>query len=792
MLPTLPRFAWAALLVLLLAASLAGAETGPTPSPAAPTPKDWETTLARADAYVRAARPDSVSQLELSAALQQVDQLARARRADIAGEIDQLNGLLKALGPPPAQGAPPEAADLEQRRRELNDQIADARARLAETDLAIARAASLQQELSRLYRQTFWGNLLERQGSPLAAESLAGASADLVRVSGALLRRPVDAVLASLSAPDAASRWSWPFAAVMAAALLGAWRLRRIVLRRYGPDPAQPEPGYARRLLGGLATVFADGLLPTFFLAALYYWVAPGVPFVAPATDSLLALFLFIAFLVLVVAAARAGLVPRLAGWGLTGAPPAIARRIAWWVIALAIVFAVDQLLVALAGEPSPSAGFISVYALLFGAAEAAAIVGLGQPSLWRAAQPTGDGEVSRGIMLARALRNLISLLAVAGVAAIALGYVRLGRFVIANLIETGLVVAGLILVRGLAMQLLGWICRPTPKPGGAPARAAIPWAIEYALRGLVDLALIALAADIVLPFWGVPPQDLGRWTQSVINGVSIGSATVSPLDIGLAILVLIAGLLITRLIREDLTKRLLPGTGLDPGIQNSISIGVGYAGITLTVLLAVSAGGISLSSLLIVAGALGVGIGFGLQTIVNNFVSGLILLVERPVKVGDWVVVGGFEGNVRRINVRSTEIETFDRATVFVPNSQLVTAAVINYTYRNRFGRAQVRVAVAADTDKGQVRDLLLGCARAHKEVAMFPAVDVSLDDIGGGGAVFTLSAYVDDVNRKGVIATDLRIAIDAALAAAGIRLAVQHIEVALPGATPGEAVIR
>jgi len=209
-------------------------------------------------------------------------------------------------------------------------------------------------------------------------------------------------------------------------------------------------------------------------------------------------------------------------------------------------------------------------------------------------------------------------------------------------------------------------------------------------------------------------------------------------------------------------------------------------------VLLAISAGGLSLSSLLIVAGALGVGIGFGLQTIVNNFVSGLILLVERPVKVGDWVVVGGFEGSVRRINVRSTEIETFDRATVFVPNSQLVTAAVINYTYRNRFGRAQVRVVVAADSDKGQVRDLLVGCARAHKEVAMFPAVDVSLDEIGGHGAVFTLSAYIDDVNRKGVIATDLRIAIDAELTAAGIQLAVQQIEVALPGAAPGEALIR
>jgi small-conductance mechanosensitive channel len=369
------------------------------------------------------------------------------------------------------------------------------------------------------------------------------------------------------------------------------------------------------------------------------------------------------------------------------------------------------------------------------------------------------------------------------------LGYVRLGRFVIADLIETGLVVAGLVLLRGLAQQAIGWLCRPPQRPGAAPRRSGVPWAAEYALRGVVDLALIAVAADIVLPFWGVPPQDLGRWTQSVLNGVAIGNVTISPIDIGFAILVLIAGLLVTRLIREDLTRRLLPGTGLDPGIQNSISVGVGYAGITLSLLLAISAGGISLSSLLIVAGALGVGIGFGLQTIVNNFVSGLILLVERPVKVGDWVIIGGFEGNVRRINVRATEIETFDRGTVFVPNSQLMTAAIVNFTHRNRFGRAQIRVAVAHGSDKAKVRDILLASVHAHREVALFPAADISLDEIGPGGLVFMLSAYVDDVNRRGAIATDLRVAIDDALAAAGIRLAVQQIEVAMPGGRPPAA---
>ena len=159
-----------------------------------------------------------------------------------------------------------------------------------------------------------------------------------------------------------------------------------------------------------------------------------------------------------------------------------------------------------------------------------------------------------------------------------------------------------------------------------------------------------------------------------------------------------------------------------------------------LAALLAISYAGFDITNLAIVAGALSVGIGFGLQSIVNNFVSGLILLIERPIKVGDRIVVGDQQGMVRRISVRATEIETFDRASLIVPNSELITGRVLNWTHRDSLGGVSVKVGVGYDADPEQVIAILRKCANEHREVLRSPAPGASFEGFGDSALIFGL----------------------------------------------------
>ncbi len=221
----------------------------------------------------------------------------------------------------------------------------------------------------------------------------------------------------------------------------------------------------------------------------------------------------------------------------------------------------------------------------------------------------------------------------------------------------------------------------------GVGLRSATLDKISVISVGLLKLLLIVVALALVLAPWGLESTDILVSLQAAFFGVQVGGVTISLSTIAIGVFVFALGIGATKAMQGWLENQFLPTTSMDPGLRNSITTAAGYVGFTAAVAIAVSAVGLSLERLTLVASALSVGIGFGLQSVVSNFVSGLILLWERPIRVGDQVVVGDVEGIVKRINVRSTEIATFDRATVIVPNSNLISGVVRNRVRNDRTG---------------------------------------------------------------------------------------------------------
>src|SRR6476660_2868241 len=219
---------------------------------------------------------------------------------------------------------------------------------------------------------------------------------------------------------------------------------------------------------------------------------------------------------------------------------------------------------------------------------------------------------------------------------------------------------------------------------------------------------------------------------RAAFFGITVGGFTISLSSVADAIVLFGVVYGATRGVQYWLETRYLPHTHLDIGLRNAIKTSFGYVGFIVAVALALGYLGLSLDKIAIVAGALSVGIGFGLQSIVNNFVSGLILLWERPIRVGDLVVVGDGEGYVRRINVRATEIETFDRSTVLVPNSNLISGVVKNRVRSDRTGRVIAPVSVPRTADPVRAAEIITECARAHAEVLKEPPPRVLFKKIG------------------------------------------------------------
>ncbi|WP_455273392.1 mechanosensitive ion channel family protein [Rhizobium herbae] len=693
--------------------------------------------------------------VEIDAATKQIIATSVATRP----RLNEIKARLAELGDPPAEGAPPEADVVAQERKRLLDERGEINALTGTAEDLSIQATKLSNSITATRRALFSNTLLKHtdiNGSMVmdAVASLAVERQAFVRTVGSWLtfawnfkRLPLLSAL---------------FFSLCAALVLlaGTRKLFFPMIRR---EFLSEEPGYITRL----SVAFWSTMIPTaamaVFAATSYFFLQAFKvlrPDIAPIISITLAICVALLF---VSTLSNAVLAPKQSVWRLVRVSDRGARLLALSIFAMAVVNGLDYL----AGTISEVMGspvILTVVKSLI----ATIIIGviLMAMSLIRPIVPAGETLDGPGKPWPRAVSLLFVFTGVALIIAALSGYVGLARFIATQIVMTGAILVtmyiGILTGKAVAKQnALGdtVVGRYLEKRFGLEQVALDQTGLVAGLGIYVLVVLFFI--PLILLQWGFQIADIEAWAYRIFTDINIGSIKISIVGILAGILMFAAGYVITRWFQRWLDGNVMARSRVDTGVRNSVKTGVGYLGIGLAGLIGVSAAGFDLSNLALVAGALSLGVGFGLQNIVSNFVSGLILLVERPFKVGDWVVTGTTEGFVKRISVRATEIETFQRQTIMVPNSLFINASVGNWTHKNKLGRSDIPVTVSYNSAPRQVMDTLLQIAAAHPLVLKNPEPQAVFTAFGEATMTFELRVYLADIVNGNGVRNDLRLAI-------------------------------
>ncbi|WP_172328015.1 DUF3772 domain-containing protein [Mangrovicoccus sp. HB161399] len=667
-----------------------------------------------------------------------------------SGRLETINRRLSMLPPPPEDGGTePEAvtserASLTEQRRVLEEPSVKAQ-------LAFTHADGLVREIDEMLRLRQASAMMQRKPTPLNPLSWTGTLREMAGTAAAVPKEMAELYSSADARKERLSTLPSGLV-IMAAGLLLLWRSGR-----WTNALLEFSQFLGNRLAKLAAETVAVGLqlvLPVLGLVLALTGISMSGLLGTTGSALLTGVSRFAMTLILgtwlvlriyprtraELATAHGILPPRLAG---------PARRVSTGLVLVLSLYAGMMQATEDLGYSETSQAYLGAIFLVLASA---ALFRLGR--LYRAKNilPSGPSEEERIAEESFYVRRVIALLAalarviaVAGPGLAAFGYLRAADALVFPACSTFFVLAGLTRAQRLVAEVFVVL-------NHGDVRAANGLGATLA-GGFLYVAAVPLLALL----WGARVADLSEVWTSLRTGVTMGGVQVSPNLVLVFIAVFVIGYMLTRFTQGILSQTILPKTRLDIGAQRAITSGAGYVGFFLAGLAAFTSTGLDLSSIAIVAGALSVGIGFGLQTIVSNFVSGIILLIERPISEGDWIEVGTQMGYVKAISVRATRIETFDRTDVIVPNSDLVSGVVTNWTRGNLIGRAIVPVGVAYGTDTRKVERILQEIAEAHPMVTISPPPQILFMGFGPSSMDFEVRVILRDINFLLNVKSDL-----------------------------------
>jgi len=721
---------------------------------------DWEAVASRAETTLDNERVASRTLETLRKEIADWRKRLTEEQNASSARIEILKSQIAALGPPPGEGQT-ESADITARRNSLNAQLAELQAPSLAAVEALSRAEAIIQEIDRRLRERQADALLKLSPSPLNPINWPAGVAVLTQGMKTLGQEVGQSWADPARRTDLRNNLPLILLFLVMAGLL-VWKGPRFMERL--SRRLQAVSIRARDVLAAVVSLgqIVVPVFGAFFLVvALVYsgMMGPRLSaFVGALPNAAFAFFSALWLGSWLFPTEAAGGRER-AGLRLTDRP-AEGRFLAAMIGLVAAAEVFRQAFITDV-RPPLSLAAQSVWAAPLVILVSVFVFRLGVLLRGGARGASGAGEeVLFRNRLIRLIGTGAAVLAVVAPLLAVIGYVAAANAIIWPTVHSLGLIGLIILLQRFGTDIYLIVTR-----GDESARdelLPVLWGFALSLASLPVFALI----------WGARDTDIAEVWAKFVAGVSIGGVRVSPAAFLAFAVIFAAGYAATRLLQGALKSSILPRTKIEKGAQNAISAGVGYLGIVLAAIVAVNAAGIDLSSLAIVIGALSVGIGLGLQNIVSNFVSGIILLVERPISEGDMIEVGGKIGIVRAISVRSTRIETFDRTDVIVPNGDLVSGVVTNWTRSNMNGRLVQQFTVAHGSDTRKVQAILQEAADAQPLAMMDPPPNVGFIGYSPDGLIFEVRIILADLNLKGDLQTSLLHDVLERFAAAGIEL--------------------
>lgn len=673
----------------------------------------------------------------------QYEQTAQSCVTDNDKQKTQAEEALKSLG---TQENTEDVA-LRQKRNELNRQLQNTNKRLSQCRLISLRATTLQKNA----RDIIQLNLKERM---FAKQTSLFSSLETLTFNPTLIQTEVQTSVNALHTLNL--DWSnlrYSLAYGMTGALLGGfwvyYRNKRRKQSTISPEIASPT----------LYVVWEScmQLMPLILFALFNYLYLTYYP---PSQQVIQQIALYILLAVITYAVMRAPLSKNMHIDGFVPLTPKESTKVHAYV-KLLVISGFLGLLINSGFFDSISSELVNLARIVIGTVIGLAVIAL----IWR---------LSSHFLLVQRIRlqwlTIVVLLIAIG--ALWLGYRNFAEFLFYGTLGTLFILMMLWLLQHIPSELCdgldsgktAWQIALRQRLG-VPEGHLFPGLIWVRLAIVITLNSIALL--LLLRLWGVSEQNILLLLNKLMNGIQIGDITLEPIRIFSGLLV--AGILISfsQVFKKYLSESWLKRTNLSRGARDAMTTISGYIGIILAIIIGLSIAGLKFQNLAIIAGALSVGIGFGLQNVVNNFVSGLILLFERPIRRGDWIRVGNAEGYVKEISIRSTTIQDFDRADIIVPNSELISGRVTNLFLNDSYGRVIIPLRVAYGTDVEKLMSLLVSLTKSNNDIInnqsdMRP--QALFRSFGESALNFELRFFIRNVEQKSQITSQTLVAIEKA----------------------------